>query len=108
MSIALIINSLPETDPEGYIPVSTEDAFEKKWLPGCEALKLRWVPLFQGGLDINRESIPEILDELSRLRSWMADNFEKDDASFFHGRLDRLAEKLRQVKGDPALNAWIG
>ena len=49
--------------------------FEVEWLPGCIALDLKLVTLFDTGypvLELNLTTIPPIIEELNHLRIWMA------------------------------------
>lgn len=108
MSVALLFKMNTGQEKFDSIPISTEDAFAKRWLPGCVALKLQKVPLFSDGIDIESGEIPDILDELQRLRKWMLESYSVQDAEFLTGRLDRLVAKLRELERAPTSEIWIG
>lgn len=110
MSVSLSYTSEKEPDGKGSIPIATHDAFKNRWLPGCEALGLKWVPqFFDPGLDVRADNADEVLQELGRLRKWMIEHNSKDDAEWLLGRLDRLVGTLKELKALPNMGeASIG
>lgn len=108
MSVELVIKSDEAQSGLDGVPIATNAAFKEFWLPGCKALNLQWIPLFIEGLDLERKSLPDILDELSRLRSWMIQNHSGKERDFLVDRLDRLSGKLTELQSAPKFNAWIG
>lgn len=108
LSVELTIKSDKAENGLDGVPIATNAAFKEFWLPGCSALNLQWVPLFIEGLDLERESLPDILNELSRLRSWMIQNHSGKDRDFLVDRLDRLSKKLTELQRTPKIEAWIG
>ena len=104
MSVCLLIDS--PRDPEGRsVPVATEEVFTSIWQPACRELGLKWVPLFQTGLAIERRDLPEILSELGLLSARLAG---RPEAGHVRSRMDLLAEELRQSQSDPEARLWIG
>ena len=69
MSVALSISSPP--DENKFVPIAFEDVFTNYWQPGCSELRLEWVPLFKGGIKIDQDLLPVVLEKLSRLKLWM-------------------------------------
>jgi hypothetical protein len=90
------------------IPVATEATFERLWVPASNALGLRWVPCFQGGVIIRSDDAPEVLEELDRLRGWVTDQAGTDTRDWWLGRIDRLRLALDQVRALPGSSCWIG
>ena len=96
MSIAL--NTRLRTAPEDAtreIPIATHDGFRRYWTPACEALDLRWVPIFTSGISLEREDIPSVLDELEALKRWSEQHPETGE--MIGERLDRLITELRAL-----------
>jgi hypothetical protein len=58
------------------VPVATSEFFESVWLPASQKLGLQYVSHFHdGGLTgIPSESVPDIVEELHRLRAWATEN----------------------------------
>lgn len=108
MSISLTFKSKKSPDDLDGVPIATKAVFKEFWLPGCMALNLQWIPQFLEGLDLESESIPDIVEELSRLRSWMIQNHSGKNKDFLVDRLDRLSSKLKEISSLPKLAAWIG
>jgi hypothetical protein len=72
MSIsAFIVDPEDEFERSFMLPVATEAFYKQYWEPAAEELGLEWTALFQGGTDVEREDIPVILEEISRLKDWV-------------------------------------
>lgn len=108
MSISLTFKSNKSADDLDGVPIATNKVFKEFWLPGCAALNLQWIPQFLEGLDLESEAIPDIVEELSRLRSWMIQNHSGKNRDSLVDRLDRLSNKLKEISGVPKFAAWIG
>jgi hypothetical protein len=56
------------------VPVATTETFRSVWLPACDRLGLKLVPLFAGGAltTVPLELVPQIVDEVERLRAGSA------------------------------------
>jgi hypothetical protein len=107
MSVSLLMKTASNPDDQ-YIPIATNDAFKEFWAPGCLALGLEWIPQFHSGLELRKEDIPQILEELSRLREWMRTRFTTPRVEFLDGRIERLSQKLREFAADPEASGSIG
>ncbi|MDP2316560.1 MAG: hypothetical protein Q8P41_26945 [Pseudomonadota bacterium] len=109
MSVAALFEG-PAAEAIGceYIPVATEAVFEELWVPACGTLGLRWVPCFQSGIPITSEDLPDVIDELDRLRCWVADHAEVDTRQWWLDRIDRLRSALHRVRDVAEPDVWIG
>ena len=60
------------------VAVATAAAFRSIWLPACELLGLKLVPLFEGRAFTNvpPSLVPEIVEEVERLKKWALDQPE--------------------------------
>jgi hypothetical protein len=60
-----------DTGAYEVVPVATAQTFGQVWLPACERLGLKLVPLFANGAltRVPPELIPQILAELEHLRA---------------------------------------
>ena len=99
MSVALSIQPLgtPGAAPR-IVPVATQDVFKRYWLPGSEALGLQWVPLFETGIPLAQDDVPDVLRELRALDDWTRVH-APDAAAVIGARLERLIAELSGVVG---------
>lgn len=80
MSVAAFpLNEGRPNDTNFYVPVATEDFFEKYWKPAAEVLGLIWIPLFQFGLDITAEDMGSINTELDAIQEWGSNYMSSGD-----------------------------
>ncbi len=107
MSVALLYGPRGKEDVES-VPVAAESTFVQHWLPACAALSLQWVPLFQGGLPIKKEDLPDVVAELRRLRDWLpqAAPAAREAIGDRIGRLIETLESLADREDD--VDIWIG
>lgn len=62
------------------VPIATHEVFRRFWAPACEALQLRWVPMFATGIPLDRADVPDVIEELEALRAWSEQHSETGDA----------------------------
>lgn len=67
MSVALFGLTINGNEDNTYIPVATEEVFNKTWLPAAREHRLQWISAFGAGHSYTKEDIPAILEELGRL-----------------------------------------
>jgi hypothetical protein len=81
------------------VPVATSETFRCVWLPACEHLGLKLVPLFAGGAltRVPVELVPEIIAEVERLRGWAA---EQSDGGYLADRCSGILAAFTRT--DPA------
>lgn len=112
MSVVLILNYPGSPEKSRQVPVAAERAFETYWLPASRLLGLNWVPAFQGGFAVQSEDIPEILEELERLRQFLASEppgqLPAGVAGDMLERIDLLEAGLREAQRAPGVEAFIG
>jgi hypothetical protein len=112
MSVALTISRSTGSRGRDQVPISTESIFHTYWLPAANLLALRWVPAFAGGIDIEEQDIPEVLDELRRLRAYVASaprpDWPAEIAAYVLGRIDLLADRLDGTRGERDITRYIG
>lgn len=93
---AFVLN--PETEEEEKLrtPVSTEIFFNKYWLSGAEELGLKWIPTFSAGMDVIKEYVPEIINELRQLKKWAKEQpqLSQDEKEYMITRIELLEERL--------------
>jgi hypothetical protein len=97
--LSIALNTRPRTEPATAtreVPIATHDVFRRHWAPACEALELRWVPLFETGLPLEREDIADVLAELEAIKRWSEQHPETGAA--IGERLDRLIAELRALQ----------
>ena len=85
------------------VPIATASVFTEYWQPAAAQLRLRWVPLLQTGIPIERADVAPILEELSQLRAYFASTEAAAGdsiTSLLVLRIDRLAEELASIGED--------
>ncbi|NBD23684.1 hypothetical protein [Paenibacillus glycinis] len=90
------------------VPVATEAFFGECWEPAAEALGLRWVPLFAPGIEVTKADLPDVLEELAKLKQWAARGLDGDRQALMLARLDRLAEELPKALERDGAVVYIG
>ncbi|CAM3840969.1 hypothetical protein G4177_19925 [Corallococcus sp. ZKHCc1 1396] len=108
MSISILVKRLPEPDAHAeLVPLATEDAFRRYWVPGCDALGLRWIPLFSTGVPLQKEDLGAVLTELRALRQWMSSPPDEGKAAVC-SRLDAALVSLENAATLPQADIFIG
>jgi hypothetical protein len=89
MSIGIIVDT-PKDDEEKlfFIPVATEKIFEKYWMPAAQEMNLKWIPIFETGIVIEKEDLPSIIKELKQVEEWVLNNVKDSETS--KALLDRI------------------
>ncbi|CAM4123039.1 hypothetical protein [Corallococcus exiguus] len=95
MSVAILIKFKSKDRDSLYIPVATQGAYHGLWLPTAEKLGLKWVPLFEDGPVVDVIDLPEVMDELRKLRDALAGNPKNDSL------LERIDWILEELSGLP-------
>ncbi|RKG75300.1 hypothetical protein D7V88_33705 [Corallococcus terminator] len=89
------------------VPLATEEVFRRYWVPGCDALGLRWVPLFKTGIPVQKEDLGSVLGELRALRQWMSGLPDEGKAAVC-SRLDAALLSLETAVTLPDTDIFIG
>lgn len=108
MSIGLLLEYAVQTKESEFIPIATEEAFQKYWQPGCTALHLRWISLFPTGLPLQKEDIALVLEELEFLKQWLSCHVATGLPQAVVLRIDQLMQALHKVQGDAQVTMYIG
>lgn len=95
MSVSLMIsNPINENEEYFHLPISTERVFEDHWMPIITELDLKWVRCFQGGIELEKEDIEEVLKELKKMQNWIITYRNNDRGKHMLERLENLNEAL--------------
>lgn len=94
MSVALMIENINGLEVNHYLPVSNQQFFVEYWVPLCKKHQLFLVPLFESGLSLTDEDLPDLLRELKTLQSQP----EYDD-EYFQKRINLLINELENLSG---------
>ncbi len=105
MSVSLLVTSKTDPAQRTLVPVAAQAIFKSRWLPGCEALNLAWVPLFETGIPVDASNTESVRQELARLRQWMT---EQADYQYEVERISRLIQELESVKAREDLEVFVG
>jgi hypothetical protein len=106
MSVGLLITRTNDRSRNRLVPVSTEEVFRTRWLPGARALNLELVELMQTGFPVGEANRTELVEELTRLRDWMLQHYGADTSELM--RLDGLLEELTALVFGGDLEVFVG
>lgn len=106
MSVAAFI--IEPQDRDFYVPVASEAFFCKCWIPASIELKLQYIPLFQSGVDIQKDDLPRLFQELSQLMNWSKQNLSKEDDVHLCSRAELLKTKLTKAFTEEGVIVFIG
>lgn len=110
MTIRLI--NVRAKPPRDMIPVCPMSTFRTYWKPGADELGLKLVSQF-GVLAINAENkntdrIPELINELRRLRAWFTDHVPLGEQIFLLASIDNLIKELDLISREEVIDIDIG
>ena len=93
--------------------VDSFEDFERRWMPGCEALGLRIIPMFYSagftvGKNVEKANgvLDDVLNELEQLKAWIiSSNLSVEDIEYMKSTIDNLSNYLKQMieKGNNVL-----
>lgn len=108
MSITLTVSN-PENMEQQLmtIPVATEAAFKTFWQRGSSELGLTWVPLFDVGIEVAKEDVSELIEELKKLDSWAKKSYPQQEITQMQNRLERLINEIPKIISQ-GKNIFIG
>ncbi|MGE6261164.1 hypothetical protein ACQKCU_25380 [Heyndrickxia sporothermodurans] len=92
-----ILNPQNEFEKSFYIPVATESFFNECWLPAIESLGLQWSELFSIGVDVEKENVADIIEELIQIKKWARKNIHEEHQINLFERIKILQDKLPQA-----------
>lgn len=109
MSVAAFINDpINEEEDNLYIPIASENFFVSYWKPACQALDLKWIPLFNIGIDITKENLPEIISELTKLQDWAKQNLSDEKSEHIRERIELLIRQFPSIFKRDDVSLFIG
>lgn len=98
MSVALMIsNPVNNEESTFYVPIAAERVFEKYWMPVIEELGLKRASWFQCGIEIKKEDIKFVLEELEQIQTWIVKYAENERKEYMEGRLEDLYKELADI-----------
>lgn len=98
--------------PRDFIPVAPSAVFDKFWEPGAKALGLELVPLFHN-MVLSTENqtahlIPQLIDELKRLREWFLKNLPDEEKECQADRASLLIKELELTSKETVIELYFG
>ncbi|WP_282940477.1 hypothetical protein [Paenibacillus sp. RC67] len=106
--VAYILDPTDELERVFSIPVASESFFNECWVPAIKAMQLKWVEQFSWGIDIRKEDLDKVINELLQIREWSLHNlFEVKQAHILY-RIDLLITKLPTAFGRENAVIFIG
>ena len=110
MSVALIVlEPKNEKYSRMYVPIATEELFEKVWQKGAHELNAQWLPLFQSGVDLTIGDFDAVSKELLAFEQWIRTApIDPELRTFVSGRVKLLLESLTSLADDKEVKVFIG
>lgn len=109
MSIsAFIPDPVNDFERQYNVPVAAEAFFAECWEPAAEQLGLQWVPLFSTGVDVMKEDLPAVLDELARLKKWALSQADGERMEKLASRIELLQTELPKALHRDGAVVYIG
>jgi hypothetical protein len=112
MSVSLFIKYQTVGKETDLVAIATEKIFEEYWQPASATLGLKWIPLFQVGLPLNAQDVPDIEDELLLLKEKVSSGaiatIPESIAKLIVSRIDELIPALRKVQENPDAEGYVG
>jgi hypothetical protein len=109
MSIsAFIPEPVNDFERQFNVPVAAEAFFSECWEPAAEALGLQWVPIFSTGIDVMKEDLPAVLDELARLKQWALSQAGGERMEKLVSRIELLQTELPKALQRDGVVVYIG
>jgi hypothetical protein len=105
MSVSILIEFKGPCRRSRYIPVATQGVYHSEWQETAEKLGLKWVPEFENGPSVKVEELPEVMEEIRKLRAVWANNPKKD---WLLERIDFILEQLSELNLDEVSEIFIG
>lgn len=105
---AFILDPQNDYERSFFIPVATEAFFKKCWLPAIQSLGLRWTNLFHTGVDVKKEDVAYIIEELVFIKEWAAKNLNEEQKDKIVERIEGLQDKLPQAFQRKGAVVFIG
>jgi len=99
MSVALFGLTINGSEDNTYIPVATEEVFNKTWLPAAREHQLQWIRAFGAGHSFTREDIAGILEDLGRLSGIIEKMKNEDEVLLRIKALHDFLKKLEREEG---------
>ncbi|HZH97877.1 MAG TPA: hypothetical protein VEX38_02815 [Fimbriimonadaceae bacterium] len=108
MSVSLLVTTRKSDSESDYmIPIATQEVFRLWWKTAAESLGLYWIPLFESGTTVARGDLPEVINELERLRQWCLSS--EDLRNVILDRIDKLIDELNQISNsNDEMEVFIG
>lgn len=106
---AFILNPQNDFERNFFIPVATESFYKEGWLPVIESLGLQWTNLFTTGVDIEKEDVSVVIDELIQIKEWVERNIKKvEQREKWIERIEILKVKLPKAFQREDVVVYIG
>lgn len=105
MSLAILVKFKAPERPTRHIPISPQGLYHSMWLPTAERLGLKWVPMFEHWPSIEVKELPELIEELRKLRAVWG---EDPKNAWLLERLDFILEELNGLNIDEVSELFIG
>ena len=103
-----ILKQKNESQEKLYTPIMSKKFFEECVIPAIEAENLIWLRGLSVGIDVNKENLEIVLNELSRLKKWGKNNLSKEEYAYLNERISRLEAMLDKAFQLEEVTVFIG
>ncbi len=87
------------------IPVAREEFFTKFWQTAISELKIKRI---RNGIELKKEDLQFILEELAQLRNWAEHNLQDNDLDYMLSRINLLIKELPLAFKTEDTTLWMG
>lgn len=77
-----------------YTPILSNGFFKKCWMPAINSLNLEYIRFFLPGLDITKDNLAFVVDELQKIREWAKVNLSEGERSYMVESIMKLQNML--------------
>jgi ABC-type uncharacterized transport system permease subunit len=92
-----------------YLPLASEIAFRSFWLPLARSQNLKWFPLFESGVSLPLDAIPEVLEEVLKLQQAIGvASFPAKQRAEMMKRAELLKSLLKNLNLEEVKEIFIG
>ena len=77
-------------------------------MSGSQALDLKWIPYFSHGIDVTKTNLPQIQEELLKLKIWAETSLLEKDREQFSQRIDFIERELPKLLAREDVIVFIG
>ncbi len=109
MAINLIGESRSKPGQIVHSPVSAQSGWGEFWLPVSQALRLKWIPEWEWGVEFYAKDIPNVIQEFTKVKDFVTNDpasqrywqqYGPDYPVRFSRRIEQIVELLSEYEAN--------